>query len=56
MPEGVNVVLEADPGDDSGGKDEVEETFVGDGENHKDGAEGKEDDSQAMEVVGVSAE
>lgn len=44
MREGVDVVFEPDPGDDCGGEDEVEEAFVGDGEDDEDGAEGEEDD------------
>lgn len=39
----VDVVFEADPRDDGAGEDEVEETFVGDGEDDEDGAEGEED-------------
>ena len=44
MREGVDVMFEPDPCDDCGGKDEVEEAFVGDGEDDEDGAEGEEDD------------
>lgn len=35
--EGVDVVFEADPGNDCGGEGEVEEAFVGDGEDDEDG-------------------
>ena len=41
---GVDVVFEADPSDDCGGKDEVEEAFVGYGKDHEDWTEGEEDD------------
>ena len=34
------MVFEADPSDDCGGEDEVEETFVGDGKDHEDWTEG----------------
>ena len=50
------MVFEADPGNDCGGKDEVEEAFVGDGEDYEDGAEGEEDYCEAVEVVGACAE
>jgi len=54
--EGVDVVFEADPGDDCGGEGEVEEAFVRDGEDDEDRGEGEEDDEETVEVVGVCAE
>lgn len=38
--EGVNVVFEADPGDEGGTEDEVKQAFVGDGKDNEDGGEG----------------
>lgn len=54
--EGVDVVLEADPGDEGGAEGEVEEAFVGDGEDDEDRGEGEEDDDEAVKVVVVWAE
>ncbi len=52
----VDVVFEADPGDEGGAEGEVEEAFVGDGEDDEDGGEGEEVDGEAVEVVVVGLE
>lgn len=49
--EGVDVVFETDPGDEGNAEGEVEEAFVGYGEDDEDGGEGKEHDDEAVEVV-----
>ena len=51
--EGVNVVFETDPGYEGGAEGEVEEAFVGDGEDDEDRGEGEKNDYQAVEVVAV---
>ena len=45
------MVFKADPGDEGGAEGEVEEAFVGDGEDDEDGGEGEEHDGEAVEVV-----
>lgn len=49
----MDVVFEPDPSDEGGAEDEVEESFVGDGEDDEDWGEGQEDDDEAVEVVVV---
>lgn len=46
-------MFETDPGDEGGAKGEVEESFVGDGQDDEDGGEGEEDDDEAVEIVVV---
>jgi hypothetical protein len=47
----VDAVFEADPAEEGDCDGEVEETFVGDCEDHKERAEGEECDGEAVEVV-----
>ena len=47
------MVFEAHPGDKCRAESEVEEAFVGDGEDDEDRREGEEDDDQSVEVVVV---
>lgn len=49
----VDGVLEAHPGEEQHAEGEVEEPFVGDGEDDESGREGEEDDDKAMDVVRV---
>lgn len=49
--EGVDVVFEADPGDEGGAKGEVEESLVGDREDDEGRGEGEEQYDEAVEVV-----
>ena len=44
-------MLEADPGDKSGAEGEIEEPFIGDGEDDEDRREGEKNDHKSMEVV-----
>ena len=46
-------MFETDPGDEGGAEGEVEESFVGDGQDDEDGREGEEDDDEAVEIVVV---
>ena len=48
---GVDVVFESHPRSDGDAKDEVEETFVGDGEDDKGWGKGEKDDDEPVEVV-----
>ena len=50
---GVDVVFESNPGDEGDAEYEVEESFVGDGEDDEDWGECEEDDDEAVEVVVV---
>lgn len=52
----IDAVFEADPGDEGGAEGEVEETFVGDGEDDEGGRESEENDDEAVEVVIVGAD
>lgn len=36
----MDVVFEADPGEEGGAEDKVEDTFIGNGEDDEDGGEG----------------
>lgn len=47
------MVFETHPGDKRGAEGEVEESFVGYGQDDEDGREGEEDDDEAVEVVVV---
>ena len=53
---GVDVVFEAYPGDEESAEDEVEESFVGDGQDDEDGREGQENHDETMEVMIVRLE
>jgi len=46
-------MFETHPGDDGGAEGEVEEAFVGDGEDDEEWGEGEEDDGEAVEVMVV---
>ena len=48
---GVDVMFQADPGNEGGAEGEVEEAFVGDGEYDEHGSEGQADHSEAVDVV-----
>jgi hypothetical protein len=50
------VVLEAHPGEEEDAEGEVEEAFVGDGEDDEGWGKGEEDDDEAVDVVGVGLE
>lgn len=45
------MVFKTDPGDEGGAEDEVEQAFVGDGEDDEDWGEGEKDDDEAVEVM-----
>ena len=45
------MMFETYPGDEGGAKCEVEESFVGDGQDDEDGREGEKDDDEAMEIM-----
>lgn len=47
------MVFETHPGDKGGAEGEVEESFIGYGQDDEDGREGEEDDDEAVEVVVV---
>ena len=47
------MVFEPHPGDEGGAEGEVEESFVGDGQDDEDWREGQKDDDEAVEVVVV---
>ena len=47
----MDAVFKADPAEEGDGDGEVEEAFVGDGEDDEKGAEGEECDGEAVEVV-----
>ena len=47
----MDAVFEADPAEEGDGDGEVEEAFVGDGEDDEEGAEREECDGEAVEVV-----
>lgn len=47
----MDAVFEADPAEEGDGDGEVEEAFVGDGEDDEEGTEGEECDGEAVEVV-----
>jgi hypothetical protein len=49
-------VLQADPSNQGGTENEVEEAFVGDGENDEDRGEGEADYDESVEVVVVWSE
>lgn len=44
-------MFETYPGDEGGAEGEVEESFVGNGQDDEDGREGEEDDDEAVEIV-----
>lgn len=50
------MVFETYPGDEGGAESEVEESFVGDGQDDENGREGEEDDDEAVEIVVVGLE
>ena len=45
------MVFKADPGEKGNAEDEIEESFVRDGEDDEDWGEGKEDNEQPVEVM-----
>ena len=47
----MDAVFEAHPAEEGDGDGEVEEAFVGDGEDDEEGAESEEGDGEAVEVV-----
>ena len=47
----MDAVFEADPAEEGDGDGEVEEAFVGDGEDDEKGTESEESDGEAVEVV-----
>lgn len=47
----MDAVFEADPAEEGDGDGEVEEAFVGDGEDDEEWSEGEECDREAVEVV-----
>lgn len=47
----MDTVFEADPAEEGDGDGEVEEAFVGDGEDDEEGSKGEEGDGEAVEVV-----
>ena len=47
----MDAVFEADPAEEGDCDGEVEETFVGDGEDHEERAKREECDGEAVEVV-----
>lgn len=49
-------MLQADPSNQGGTENEVEEAFVGDGENDEDRGEGEADYDESVEVVVVWSE
>lgn len=49
-------MFEADPGDEGGAEREVEEPFVGDGEDDEGGGKSEENNNEAMEVVVIWTE
>ena len=52
----VDVVFETHPGDEGGAEGEVEESFVGNGEDDEDGRKGQEDDDESVEIVVIWVE
>jgi hypothetical protein len=46
-------MFETHPGYESDAESEIEESFVGNGEDYEEGCEGEKDDHQAVEVMGI---